>query len=144
MYSKSLLRGPSPARIDQENRELAGVIAARDEAVAETARGRARFHAQLAGLQAAAQSNEAVAQAAAESPVGLFPGRGPRTLQAAGRDVRSPQCAARRVREALPLQRRRWPLRRPVVGRATASRYSRCSFMLTRLTIIVKMVVLAN
>jgi colicin import membrane protein len=59
-------RVPSPARVEQENRELAGAIAARDEAVAEAARDRARFHAQLAGLQAAAQAAEvAAAQAAA-------------------------------------------------------------------------------
>jgi hypothetical protein len=30
------------------------------------------------------------------------------------------------VREALPLQRRRQPFRRPVVGRATASNQGRC------------------
>lgn len=60
-----------------------------------------------------------------EGPVGQLPGRGPRTAQAAGRDVRSPACAAR-VREALPLQRRRQPFRRPVVGRATASNRGQC------------------
>nr|XP_051207341.1 uncharacterized protein LOC127323208 [Lolium perenne] len=61
-------RGPSPARVEQENRELAGAVAARDEAVAEVGRDRARFHAQLAALQAAdaeaAQADEAAAQAA--------------------------------------------------------------------------------
>jgi hypothetical protein len=57
-------RGPSPARVEQENRELAGAIVTRDEAVAEAARDRARFHAQLAGLLAAAAE---AAQAEANS-----------------------------------------------------------------------------
>ncbi|KAK1618564.1 hypothetical protein QYE76_024081 [Lolium multiflorum] len=66
-------RGPSPARVEQENRDLAVAIAARDEAMAEVARDRARFVAQLAGLQAAAQAKEAVAaaQAAAEEAAAL-------------------------------------------------------------------------
>ncbi|KAK1608996.1 hypothetical protein QYE76_032669 [Lolium multiflorum] len=58
-------RGPSPVRVEQDNRKLAGAIASRDEVVAEAARDRARFHAQLAGLHAAAQAvKAAVAQAA--------------------------------------------------------------------------------
>jgi hypothetical protein len=61
-------RGPSPARVEQENRELEVAIAARDEAVA-AARGRARFVADVAAIQAAVQAEEdaaAVVQAAAE------------------------------------------------------------------------------
>jgi hypothetical protein len=61
-------RDPSPARVEQENRELAGAIAARDEAVAEVARDRAYFHARLAMLEAvdveAAQAEEAEAATA--------------------------------------------------------------------------------
>lgn len=60
-------RGPSPARVEQENRELEVTIAARDEAVA-AARDRARFVADVAAIQAAVQAEDdaAAVQAAAE------------------------------------------------------------------------------
>jgi hypothetical protein len=54
-------RGPSPARVDQENRELEDAIAARDEEVAKVARDRAHFHAQLAALEAVAEAATAEA-----------------------------------------------------------------------------------
>jgi hypothetical protein len=56
-------RGPSLARVEQENRELEDAIAARDEAVAEVRRG-AHFHAQMAALEAAGTE---AAQATAEA-----------------------------------------------------------------------------
>jgi hypothetical protein len=40
-------RGPEPARVEHENRELANAIAAWDEAVAAAARDRARYHADI-------------------------------------------------------------------------------------------------
>jgi hypothetical protein len=41
-------RGPEPAQVKQENRELADANAARDKALAEAARDRARYHADMA------------------------------------------------------------------------------------------------
>jgi dihydroorotase-like cyclic amidohydrolase len=46
-------RGPEPAQVEQENRELADAIAATDEAVAVAARDRARYHADMAAVEAA-------------------------------------------------------------------------------------------
>jgi hypothetical protein len=43
------------------------------------------------------------------------------TSKAAGGRTRCAMCSMRGVREALPSRRWRWPLRRPVVDRATAS-----------------------
>jgi hypothetical protein len=40
-------RGPEPARVEHENRELANAIAAWDEAVAAAARDRACYHADI-------------------------------------------------------------------------------------------------
>jgi hypothetical protein len=57
-------RGPSPARVEQENRELADAIIAREDAVAAAARDRTHYHAQMAAAQAATVEEAEAAQAA--------------------------------------------------------------------------------
>jgi hypothetical protein len=56
-------RGHSPARVDQENRELADAIAGRDDAVVAVARDRARYHAHMAVVEAATTKEAAAAKA---------------------------------------------------------------------------------
>ncbi|KAK1608681.1 hypothetical protein QYE76_032354 [Lolium multiflorum] len=120
-------RVPSPAWVEQENRELADAITARDEAVVEAARDMARYHAQMAALRGRQRRwrRRRWPPLGQESPVGLLSAEALERRSGGRTRCRSPACAARGGREALALRRRRRPLRWPVVGRAMASSHCR-------------------
>jgi hypothetical protein len=103
-------RGPEHSRVDREKRELEEAIATRYEAVAASARYKARYHADLQAAEALVRMPEEGAAEAAAMRVHLDSSLA-EPVKRRRRRGRSPAGAAQGVHLPDALRQRRRPLR---------------------------------